>query len=115
MTGVLKFAAKALQVLYEDSAEVYRIQEQGNALDFQKIHSGIACHLSIDSKPVLQQGEAAATAQSEYTLFCPPDTDIREGDRVQVRHMGKTAWYDVGTAFSYDLNRLCRCTKRGVV
>ena len=110
------FAAgrKALQVLYDDVADIYRVSEQSNVIEPELVHEGISCHLSLDSKPVINQGEQVATAESQYTLFCLPEEDIQEGDRVKVTHMGQTHEYDVGTVFVYDLNRLCRCTKRGV-
>ena len=106
---------KALQMLYEDKADVYRVKEEDGTIEPALVHEGIMCHLSLDSKPVINQGEEVATAESQYTLFCLPEEDVLEGDRVVVTHMGETHEYDVGTVFVYDLNRLCRCTKRGVL
>ena len=105
----------ALQALYTDSADVYRVDEESGTIDFQLLHSGILCHLSLNTKPVLIQGEQVAQAQSQYTLYCSPETDIQEGDRLKVTHKEETAAYDVGAVFVYDLNKLCRCTKRGVL
>lgn len=113
--GALQQGRKALQRFYADRADVYRVDEQSGIVDRVLVHESISCHLSLNSKPVINQGEETATAQSEYTLYVTPDTDIVEGDRVKVTHMEQTIEYDVGTVFVYPLNRLCRCTKRGVL
>lgn len=73
------------------------------------------CHLSLDSKPVLQQGEQVATAPAEFTVYFPPDADICEGDRLTITHSGSVSEYDVGTVHAYHINRICRCKRRGIV
>lgn len=113
--NAMQAGRNALQALYTDTADVYRVDEESGTIGFQLLHSGIPCHLSLNTKPVLIQGEQLAQAQSQYTLYCAPETDIQEGDRLKVTHKGETAAYDVGAVFTYDLNKLCRCTKRGVL
>lgn len=113
--AAFKTGRKALQALYTDTADVYRVDEESGTVDFELLHSGIPCHLSLDTKPVLIQGEQVAQAQSQYTLYCSPETDIQEGDRLKVTHKGKLGEYNVGAVFTYGLNKLCRCTKRGVL
>ena len=78
------------------------------------LHS-LACHLSLDSKPVLQQGEQEATAPAEFTVYFPPEADICEGDRLTITHSGGVSECDVGTVYAYHINRICRCKRRGIV
>ena len=113
--NAMQAGRNALQALYTDTADVYRVDEESGTVDFELLHSGIPCHLSPDATPVLTQGEQAAQAQSQYTLYCAPETDIQEGDRLKVTHQGETVECDAGAVFTYDLNKLCRCTKRGVL
>ena len=54
---------KALRVLYEDKADVYRVKEEDGTIEPALVHEGIMCHLSLDSKPVINQGEEVATAE----------------------------------------------------
>lgn len=108
-------ARDLLKPLYVDSADVARSAKEGNVVGWHTVHTGIACHLSPDSIPVLNQGEQIATAPSDYTVFCLPDEDIREGDRLTITHLGETAEYDVGTVHLYEINRVCKCKRRGIV
>ncbi len=115
LNNAIAQARAKLTMFYEDSAKVYRVSDVDGVVDFALVHEGIACHLSLDSKPTIVQGNQVATAPSEFTLYCQPDTDIQEGDRLEVTHNGNTLEYDVGTVHVYALNRLCRCSKRGVL
>lgn len=115
LTNFFSKAACVLNPLYTDTADVFRNAEQGNVQGFSKALSAVSCHLSLDAKPQLVQGPQTAQAESEFTLYCLPDTDIREGDRLVIWHKGKAAEYDVGTVHRYDLNLVCRCKKRGIV
>mgnify|MGYP004675066945 CR=1 FL=1 len=108
-------ARAALQMLYNDRADVYRATLSDNVIETQKIYTALPCHLSLDSKPVLQQGGQVATAPAEFTAYFPPDTDICEGDRLKITHSGSVDEYDVGTVHSYHINRICRCKRRGIV
>ena len=104
----------ALSLFYTDTAAVSRITLVDNVEDFAPVLTGIKCHLSLDAKPQLQQGPQVAKASAEYTVYCLPDVDIREGDRLTVTHAGETAQYDVGTVHIYSFNRTCRCRRRGL-
>lgn len=108
-------ALEALEKLYRDTADVARNTRDGNVVGFKTVHIGLKCHLSLDAKPVLAQGQQIATAPSQYTAYFAPGTDVQEGDRLTVTHMGQTEEYDVGTVHPYDLNLVCRCTRRGIV
>lgn len=108
-------ARQALEKLYRDTADVQRNTTSGNVLGFQTVHTGLSCHLSLDSKPVIVQGQQVATAPSQYTAYFAPGADVQEGDRLKITHMGQESWYDVGTVHPYDLNLVCRCTRRGIV
>ena len=83
--------------------------------DEKRAYTALPCHLSLDSKPVLQQGEQVATAPAEFTIYFPPDADICEGDRLTITHSGGVSEYDVGTVHAYHINRICRCKRRGIV
>ena len=80
-------ARAALQQLYDDRADVYRVALTGNVVEQRRVYPALPCHLSLDSKPVLQQGEQVATAPAEFTVYFPPDADICEGDRLTITHM----------------------------
>lgn len=56
-------ARAALQLFYDDRADVYRVALSGNVVEQKRAYTALPCHLSLDSKPVLQQGEQVATAR----------------------------------------------------
>lgn len=108
-------ARAALQLFYDDRADVYRVALSGNVVEQKRAYTALPCHLSLDSKPVLQQGEQVATAPAEFTVYFPPDADICEGDRLTITHSGGVSEYDVGTVHAYHINRICRCKRRRIV
>lgn len=101
------------KLFYTDTVKVYRNTLENNVQAFRPLYEGVKCHLSNGSVPALAQGNQIATADNDLTLYCLPDTDIQEGDRVEVDHMGTVYKCDVGTIFITNLDRRCKCTERG--
>ena len=46
-------ARAALQLFYDDRADVYRVALSGNVVEQKRAYTALPCHLSLDSKPVL--------------------------------------------------------------
>jgi hypothetical protein len=90
---------KHIERLYWDEFDIYRlttIKKANNAtqnvIPTTPTYSGIPCKISFKPKP--DQSSAMTDANNpinqQIKIFCPPDTDIKKGDRLVIRKMSET-------------------------
>lgn len=83
-------ARQALESTYRDKAAVYRRvnvkdPDTGQTRQVEEsVAEGVICALSSPSGAILDTGGGYGRTDGAYTLFCPPDADVREGDRLEV-------------------------------
>lgn len=83
-------ARQALESTYRDKADVFRrvnVKDPDTGQTRQteeRVLEGVICALSSPSAANLNMEGGYGRTAGEYTLFCPPDAGIREGDRLEV-------------------------------
>ena len=95
-----------LMQTYFDTCEIYRYEEtvQNNITRQKEVlkYSGVRCALSQGSL-VKASGGNVTEISSSSKVFFPPDTDIKEGDRLLVTQQGSNVAreYKAGECFIY--------------
>lgn len=95
----------ALQRLWKDKMDIYRHEEyeEKGATKYGKVlkHSGVKCHYSKGS--LTDTGtDGVPTLINSYTLFCALETDLKEGDYIEVtQRNGRVVNLIVGEGFPY--------------
>ncbi|WAW15286.1 hypothetical protein [Peptostreptococcus equinus] len=94
---------------YSDSMNVYRYEEKENPFshitDMGEVlkHSNILCELDYG-----QSGISYALAgetdglNSDYTVFCRPEIDVIEGDKLVITHLGREYTCTAGLPFKWS-------------
>lgn len=68
------------------------------------IKSNVKCHYSKGR--LVDTGDEVPTLENSHTLFCGPDVDLREGDKVIVtQRNGKRVALVVGEGFAYSTHQ----------
>ncbi|WP_337378649.1 hypothetical protein [Mitsuokella jalaludinii] len=102
-----------LHLMYKDAMTVYRVsrtQADDGSDDYEEsetpVLSDVTCKLSQYGKDLLMAKTAqAATVHIDLRVCCAPDIDIREQDRLVVRHQGQTFDLFAGTRFVYPTHQ----------
>jgi len=95
-----------LKRLWKDKMDIYRWADKTvdgiTKSEPELLYTGVKCHYSKGS--LTDTGEdGVPTLVNSYTLFCSPDTDLREGDEVVVtQRNGKQIMLKVGEGFLYS-------------
>lgn len=100
-------------LMYKDAMTVYRVsrtQADDGSDDYEEsetpVLSDVPCKLSQYGKDLLMAKTAqAATVHIDLRVCCAPDIDIREQDRLVVRHQGQTFDLFAGTRFVYPTHQ----------
>lgn len=97
------------QLMYKDTMTVYRVsrvQADDGSDDYEESETpvlrDVPCKLSQYGKDLLMAKTAqAATVHIDLRVCCAPDVDIREQDRLVVKHQGQAFELFAGTRFAY--------------
>ena len=97
------------RMMYKDTMTVYRlsrVQADDGSDDYEEsetsVLNDVPCKLSQYGKDLLMAKTAqAATVHIDLRVCCAPDIDIREQDRLVVKHQGQTFELFAGTRFVY--------------
>lgn len=108
---ILAQARQAVQALWDDHADVTRKAEQDQVMEDVPVYTGILCHLSCSNRASLDQTNAAAQTQMDYTLFADVSIEIKEGDTVTVRHKGQTIQGVAGKPFYRDFSNAAKLSE----
>lgn len=97
-----------LERLWKDRMDIYRwveVVEGGfTKQKKEKIHENVKCHYSKGR--LVDTGDEVPTLKNSHTLFCGPDVDLREGDKVIVtQRNGKRVALIVGEGFPYSTHQ----------
>ena len=100
-------------LMYKDTMTVYRvsrIQADDGSDDYEEsetpVLNDVPCKLSQYGKDLLMAKTAqAATVHIDLRVCCAPDIDIREQDRLVVKHQGQTFDLFAGTRFVYPTHQ----------
>lgn len=101
------------QLMYKDVMTIYRVsrtQADDGSDDYEEsetpVLSDVPCKLSQYGKDLLMAKTAqAATVHIDLRVCCAPDIDIREQDRLVVKHQGQTFELFAGTRFVYPTHQ----------
>ena len=101
------------QLMYKDMMTIYRVSRvpaDDGSDDYEEsetpVLSDVPCKLSQYGKDLLMAKTAqAATVHIDLRVCCAPDIDIREQDRLVVRHQGQTFELFAGTRFTYPTHQ----------
>lgn len=101
------------RLMYKDTMTVYRVsrvQADDGSDDYEEsetpVLSDAPCKLSQYRKDLLMAKTAqAATVHIDLRVCCAPDIDIREQDRLVVKHQGQTFELFAGTRFAYPTHQ----------
>ncbi|WP_303164473.1 hypothetical protein [Mitsuokella multacida] len=101
------------RLMYKDTMTVYRVsrvQADDGSDDYEESETpvlrDVPCKLSQYSKDLLMAKTAqAATVHIDLRVCCAPDVDIREQDRLVVKHQGQTFELFAGTRFAYPTHQ----------
>ena len=100
-------------LMYKDTMTVYRVSRvraDDSSDDYEEsetpVLSDVPCKLSQYGKDLLMAKTAqAATVHIDLRVCCAPDIDIREQDRLVVKHQGQTFDLFAGTRFVYPTHQ----------
>lgn len=100
-------------LMYKDAMTIYRVsrvQEDDGSDDYEEsetpVLNDVPCKLSQYDKDLLMAKTAqAATVHIDLRVCCAPDIDIREQDRLVVKHQGQTFDLFAGTRFVYPTHQ----------
>lgn len=100
-------------LLYKDKVTVYRLQRvraEDGSDDYEEMESPVAldipCKLSQYGKDiVLSKTDRAVDVTENLRLCTDPDVDIREGDRVDIKHEGVRLTLFAGARFPYPTHQ----------
>ena len=95
-------ARAALTMLRDDRADVSRLDS--DAGEEARVYAGLPCHLSRTTLPPQSGEDTAATAVVRYTLYLPPETELRQGDEITVTRRGQTVRGLAGPPLRGDLS-----------
>lgn len=101
------------QLMYKDTMTVYRVsrvQADDGSDDYEESETpvlhDVPCKLSQYGKDLLMaKTTQAATVQIDLRVCCAPDVDIREQDRLVIKHQGQTFELFAGTRFAYPTHQ----------
>lgn len=101
------------RLMYKDTMTVYRVsrvQADDGSDDYEESETpalrDVPCKLSQYGKDLLMaKTEQAATVHIDLRVCCAPDVDIREQDRLVVKHQGQTFELFAGTRFAYSTHQ----------
>ena len=99
-TNVIAAGKAAVQAQWSDTANVTRKQKVDNVKKDVEIYTGIACHLSQNSKPALEQSDTVATTAAVFTVFVDTDVHLLPGDSLTISHKGQTFTGAAGEPFN---------------
>lgn len=97
--------ADILATTYEDVMDIYRVvliedEETGvSSRGLKEMSKGVRCALSKSTLPVIDNSMGGATV--DYTVFCRPDVDVKEGDKIVLTRFGKVYELYVGYVMDY--------------
>lgn len=102
-------------IMYDAVMDIYRYQDaesDGYSEKSEKlIASGIKCRYSLSGQSLVGSPDPSLTANNQ--LFCGLDTDINEGDRVEVAlRNGQKISLQVGEVHPYSFQYQCRVERR---
>lgn len=95
-----------LALTYEDRMDVYRTKEvtddETGISDRveKKIYTNISCALSKKNNPIITQGEPN-NHNVEHVVFCNPEINIENGDRLVITRYKKNTSYIASAPFKY--------------
>lgn len=100
-------------LMYKDAMTVYRVsrvQADDGSDDYEEsetpVLNDVSCKLSQYGKDLLMAKTAqAAMVHIDFRVCCAPDIDIREQDRLVVKHQGQTFELFAGTRFAYPTHQ----------
>jgi len=97
-----------LERLWKDRMDIYRwveVIEGGFTKQKEElIHENVKCHYSKGR--LVNTGDGVPTLINSYTLFCGPDVDLQEGDKVIVKQRnGRQVTLTVGEGFPYSTHQ----------
>ena len=90
--------ADILALTYEDLVDIYRPTlkklengetRQLGGLEGEVVAIAVPCALAKHSGGKYTQGQATASAPTEYSVFTRPEVDVRAGDTLVVTHLGR--------------------------
>ena len=101
------------RLMYKDTMTVYRVsrvQADDGSDDYEEFETpvlcDVPCKLSQYGKDLLMAKTAqAATVHIDLRVCCASDVDIREQDRLVVKHQGQTFELFAGTRFAYPTHQ----------
>lgn len=101
------------QLMYKDTMTVYRVsrvQADDGSDDYEESETpvlrDVPCKLSQYGKDLLMAKTAqAATVHIDLRVCCAPDVDIREQDRLVIKHQGQVFELFAGTRFAYPTHQ----------
>ena len=101
------------RLMYKDTMTVYRVsrvQADDGSDDYEESETpvlrDVPCKLSQYGKDLLMAKTAqAATVHIDLRVCCAPDVDIREQDRLVVKHQGQVFELFAGTRFAYPTHQ----------
>lgn len=98
--------------LYQDTADVFRNGKTTTTAGATRASvsstptiSDIPCRISQKelNSPIQNQSESQNSISYEIKLFCPPEYDIKTGDRIEITRNGKVIKiYETGEPFPYS-------------
>ncbi|HBI73617.1 MAG TPA: hypothetical protein DDY59_10545 [Lachnospiraceae bacterium] len=109
----------ALQRLWKDRMDIYRWEEteiDGVTTSSEVLkYSGVKCHYSKGN--LTDTGtDGVPTLVNSYSLFCALETDLKEGDRIEVtQRNGRVVKLSVGEGFPYADHQEFSVKRNGTV
>lgn len=102
MQNVLK------KIMYKDRVTIYRLREMtaddgsdDYSTEEERIAENVPCKLSQSNALRADKTAQAVNVSIDLRLYCAPDIDIRETDRLVVTHQGQTFELYAATPFHY--------------
>jgi hypothetical protein len=110
-TNTIEYIKKQYMKLYVDTANVFGSHKSTTTAGATRAStsstptiSDIPCRVSQKelNSPIKSQSESQNNISYEIKLFCPPEYDIKTGDRIEVTRNGKVInIYEAGEPFLY--------------
>ena len=97
--------ADILATTYEDVMDVYRVvltEDENTGVSsrgLKEVSKGVRCALSKSTLPVVDNSIGGAPV--EYTVFCRPNVDVKEGDKIVLTRFDKVYELYVGYVMDY--------------